>query len=63
MSAIIIQGNKKDLQLLEKLAQKIGGKVSTLSDEQVEDLNFGELLQEAKTGEFVPRQSILNSLK
>lgn len=63
MSAIVIQGKKKDIKLLEKLAQKIGGKVSSLSDEQVEDINFGEMLNEAKTGEEVSRNTIMEKLK
>lgn len=63
MSAIVIQGKKKDIKLLEKLAQKIGGKVSSLSDEQVEDINFGEMLDEAKTGEEVSRNTIMEKLK
>lgn len=63
MSAIVIQGKKKDIKLLEKLAQKIGGKVSSLSDEQVEDINFGEMLNEVKTGEEVSRNTIMEKLK
>ncbi|MBN1768315.1 MAG: hypothetical protein JXR50_02465 [Prolixibacteraceae bacterium] len=63
MSAIVIQGNKKDLKLLEKLAQKIGGKVSSLSDEQVDDIIFGKMLDEAKTGEEVSRNTIMDKLK
>jgi hypothetical protein len=63
MSAIVIQGKKKDIKLLKKLAQKIGGKVSSLSDEQVEDINFGEMLAEATTGEEVSRNTIMDKLK
>lgn len=63
MSAIIIQADKKNIRLLSELAQNLGGKVSTLDEEQLEDIHFGQMMQNEKTGKTVTRETIMKKLK
>ncbi|MDP2423860.1 MAG: hypothetical protein U1C46_07860 [Bacteroidales bacterium] len=51
------------VRLIIQLAKRLGGRVSGLSQQQYEDLLLGQLMDKAKTGETVPRSSILEKLK
>jgi hypothetical protein len=63
MGAIIIRTRtKSNLKLLKDLATKLGENVQILNEEQAEDLAFGEMMQEAKTGTFVTREAIMQAL-
>ncbi len=63
MGAIIIRTRtKSNLKLLKDLATKLGENVQVLNEEQAEDLAFGEMMQEAKTGTFVTREAIMQAL-
>ena len=41
----------------------MGGEVTKLDHIQLEDFTFGEMLKEAKTGNTVSRESIMQKLK
>ncbi len=63
MQSILIQTNSKSTQkLLIQLAQKLGNKVSILKPSMVEDLAFGTMIQDAKTGKTVSKKSIVSLL-
>ena len=64
MQSILIQTNSKSTQkLLIQLAQKLGNKVSILKPSLIEDLAFGTMIQDAKTGKTVSKKSIVSLLK
>ncbi len=64
MQSILIQTNSKSTQkLLIQLAQKLGNKVSILKPSMVEDLAFGTMIQDVKTGKTVSKKSIVSLLK
>jgi len=63
MGAIVIKNDSKSLKLITELAKRLGSKVAKLDDEQFEDFTFGEMMKEAKTGELVSRETILQKLQ
>jgi len=63
MSAIIIKADKSSNKILSELAQKLGGTVISLNDEQYEDFALGAVMDNAKTGETVDTDSITQKLK
>ncbi len=64
MASIIIQSDDSDnLELISKLAQKLGIHVSDVSDEQSEDLALGNIMKLSKTGKSVSRDSIMKKLR
>jgi len=63
MGAIVIKSDTKSLKLIMEIAQRMGGEVAKLNDEQLEDFTFGELLKKAKTGRTVSRETIMQKLK
>ena len=64
MQSILTQTNSKSTQkLLIQLAQKLGNKVSILKPSMIEDLAFGTMIQDAKTGKTVSKKSIVSLLK
>lgn len=63
MGAIVIKSDSKSLRLISELAKRLGGEVSKLDNEQLEDFTFGEMLKEAKTGKIVGRETIMQKLK
>lgn len=64
MASIIIQSENSDnLELICKLAKKLGINVSTVSDEQSEDLALGNLMIKSKTGKSVSRNAIMKKLR
>ena len=62
MGAIIIKADKKSNKILSELARKLGGSVINLEDEQYEDFALGTEMDEAKIGELVDRESIMQKL-
>ena len=62
MGAIVIENDSKSLKLISELAKRLGSKVAKLTDEQLEDLTFGEMMKEAKTGKQVSREIIMKKL-
>lgn len=64
MKTIIIQPkDEEELQLLEKMLERMQVKVQLISDAEKEDLGLGILMDNVKTGEKVSRASIMSKLK
>jgi len=64
MNAIVISTqNKADLKLFSDLAQRIGIKTKTLTDEELLDLGLLNAMEEGKETEFVPKELIMKKLK
>ncbi len=64
MSAIVIQSkSKNNLRLLGELAKKIGEQVTVLSEEQIEDLAFGNYIKKSRTGKNVPIDLVMKKLR
>jgi hypothetical protein len=63
MQTILIQTKSKGTQkLLIELAKKLGNRVSILDDTIAEDLAFGAMMKEAKTGKNVSKLDIVAHL-
>ena len=63
METIIIQTHSKSTtKLLIELAKKMGEKAQILDKEIVEDLTFGKMMTQVKTGRTVSKESILAEL-
>jgi len=64
MASIIIQSDNSDnLELITKLATKLGIHVSSVTDEQSEDLALGAIMTNLKTGKSVSRDAIMKKLR
>jgi siroheme synthase (precorrin-2 oxidase/ferrochelatase) len=64
MASIIIQSDNSDnLELIAKLAQKLGIHVNSVTEEQSEDLAIGTIMTNVKTGKSVSRDSIMKKLR
>lgn len=64
METIVISSeSKSNIKLLKDLAKKLGDSVKTLSNEQLEDLTFGQMLQKAETGNLVDESDVLKKLR
>ncbi len=62
MGAIIIKADNKSSKILKELAVRLGGDVTTISDEQYEDVLLGTLMEKEKTGKNVSRTAIFKKL-
>ncbi|WP_373513524.1 hypothetical protein [Persicitalea sp.] len=63
METLIIRTqSKRNFKLLKELATQLGESVEIPSTERAEDLAFGEMMQEAKTGTYVSRETIMEAL-
>jgi bifunctional pyridoxal-dependent enzyme with beta-cystathionase and maltose regulon repressor activities len=64
MASIIIQSDNSDnLELIAKLAKKLGIQVNDISDELSEDLALGKIMSKSKTGASVSRESVMKKLQ
>lgn len=63
MSVLVIQGSESNQKLLMALAKKIGSKAVSLKNGEIEDLLFGHLMEEVKTGTLVSREEVFKTLK
>lgn len=63
MEAIIIQGNKKIMDLIRQLADTTGAKTKELDRQQLLDFQTGNRLKAEKTGKRVPKSDIIKILK
>lgn len=64
METIVISSeSKSNIKLLKDLAKKLGDSVKTLSNEQLEDLTFGQMLHKAETGNLVDESEVLKKLR
>lgn len=62
MGAIIIKADNKSSKTLKELAERLGGDVTTKSEEQYEDLLLGTLMDKEKTGKTSARSAIFKKL-
>ncbi len=63
METIIIQTqSKSSRRLLLELAKKMGEKAVVLDKEIADDLLFGKMMEEKKTGNLVSKENILSIL-
>ncbi len=63
METLIIRTqNKRNFKLLKELAMQLGESVEVPSLERAEDLAFGKMMEEAKTGTSVSRETIMEAL-
>ncbi len=63
MAAILIKSNSpSNLQLLSELVKKLGDTVIELNADELEDLALGSLMQKARTGKNVSRNSVMKKL-
>ena len=62
MAAILIKADSKSSKLLKELAEKLGGNVTTITEEQYEDVLLGSLMDKEKTGKNITRAVIFKKL-
>jgi hypothetical protein len=62
MSAIVINTDSKNSRILAELAKRLGGEVTPISDEQLEDLMLGSMMDREKTGKTVSKERIMKLL-
>ncbi len=63
MSTVILTSDsKKDLDLIIKLAKKLGIGIKELSKEEIEDIGLSAAIKEGKTGEYIDTDSFLKTL-
>lgn len=63
MSALLIKADSKSSKILRFIAKKLGGEVRVIRNEQYEDLAFGLMMDEVKTGEKVSKAEVLSKLR
>jgi len=64
METILLKSDSKDdINLLMKLAKKLGIEVSILSDEVAEEIAMVEAIKKGRTGKLVNTQKLLEKLK
>ncbi len=63
MGAIIIKGDPENNKILAQLSEKLGNKVISIDDEELEDLALGKIMDESKTGKNINREEIMKKLK
>jgi len=62
MSVLVIQGSESNQKLILALVKKIGSKAIRLKNPEIEDILFGQLIQEEETGKLVSRSEIFKEL-
>jgi len=62
MGAIIIKADSQSSKILKELAEKLGGDVTIISEEQYEDVLLGTLMQKEKTGKNASRDVVFKKL-
>ena len=64
MEALLIEpSDAKSYELIAEMAKQLGSRVKAISIEEKEDLVFGEMMSEAKTGEYIGKDVILKKLR
>ena len=63
MSALIIESKNPDnLKILASLAKMLGDNVKAIDIDDIEDLLFGKMMENLKTGKTTSRESVMKSL-
>lgn len=64
MAALVVKfRTKSNNKMFSELVKKLGGNVVVIDDEQYEDLVFGAMIEKAKTGKSVGRETIMKTLR
>lgn len=64
MEALLIEpSDPKSFKLISEMAKQLGSRVKAISIEEKEDLVFGQMMTEAKTGEYVSKETLLKKLR
>ena len=63
MSTIVIQIDPKHSELLKELAERLGGQVTEVQGELLEDLALGMHMESVKTEQNVSRGTIMKKLR
>ena len=64
METLLLQSNsKKDMALLQSLAEKIGLKTHKLSEEDMEDIGLAYAMKKGRTGKYIDTEIYLEKLK
>lgn len=63
MEVIVIKGENKIVKLLIQLAKNLGASVSKLNKNELEDFNFGRMINESKTGKLDDKKKVIDFLK
>ena len=64
MSALIIESKNPDnLKILASLAKMLGDNVKAIDIDDIEDLLFGKMMENMKTGKTTSRESVMKSLE
>jgi len=63
MGTIVIKADSQSSKLLKELAERLGAEVTSLNDEQYEDILLGNMMEAEKTGTTVSREDIFKKLK
>ncbi len=62
-TAVFESGSKADLELLIKIAEKIGVKAKLLKPEEVEEICLARAIEEGRTGEYIDTADFLSELR
>lgn len=63
METVILSSNsQKDLNLILKLAKKIGISIKKLSKDDIEEIGLSLAIKKGRTGEYIDTDSFLNEL-
>ena len=63
MTALIIESKNPDnLKILASLAKMLGDNVKAIDIDDIEDLLFGKMMKNIKTGKTTSRESVMKSL-
>ena len=62
-SVLLKTKSKENLDLLIKLAQKLGVEVSVISKKTSEDIAMAAAIQDGKTGQLIDTENFVNELK
>ena len=62
MNTLVIQSDKRKSKIITDLVKELGGKVYDVSNDIIEDIALGDLMNNVKTNELVSREQIMNKL-
>jgi len=63
MNTVILHSeSRNDINLLIKIARKIGIKAKVLKESEIEEIGLGNAIKEGDTGEFIDTEAFLEKL-
>lgn len=64
MESLLLQSkSRKDIEMLEMIAKKIGLKTRYFSKEELEDVGLANAMKKGRTGEYVKTDAYLKKLQ